>query len=136
MFGDSTGTAHDCLRYEERPSTPPEIHKFRKTANLEPGKRYQNPAQVADFEKLGLESRAYGRRTINSPSDKLGVQELISYSGPKSTVQRLNIIKGEMASKSQHPLGKSLPLGTIPPGYVERTFYMDSKYSIFTSYIF
>ena len=110
-------STRDCLYFEERSNTPPEIQRFRKASTLAPGKRYQHHALAKDYENLNLEERTFGVKTINGPSDKLGVNDLLSKSGPRSRVERLNEVKGELISKSQPPLGKSILLGTMPSNY-------------------
>ena len=44
------GTSKECLTFTARPGTPEEIRKFRRSANLEPGKRFVHPGVADDFQ--------------------------------------------------------------------------------------
>lgn len=41
----SSNKARECLTFEERPDTPPHLRKFRRSTNLEPGKRFIHPGK-------------------------------------------------------------------------------------------
>eukprot|EP01041_Mallomonas_annulata_P005518 gene5518-11118_t len=99
-----------CFHFEERPSTPPELQKFRRAAH-ETGKRYVHPGLIEDVKKLNADDLVYGRKTAfgNTAKDTIA-------SKPQTVVEKLNGAKGEMHSK-QHQLGKSLQLGTLPANY-------------------
>ena len=106
---------HDCLHYEERPPTPPEMQKFRRSAH-DTGKRYVHHGVVDDYKKLNVESLSFGKKTTLSTNDKLKAKDVVNSYNP-NVVERLNTMKAEMLSSKQHKLGKSLPLGTLPDGF-------------------
>lgn len=111
-MSNSNGT-RDCLVFDNRPSTPPEIRKYRRSTNLEPGKRFQHHGLRDDYEKMNLNDKIYGKTDRGS---HIGVGDTISYARP-SELQRLNDIKAEKIYKNtnKEPLGHSPNKGTILP---------------------
>lgn len=105
-MADARGSAVDCMTFRERPKTPEEIRKFRRSANLEPGKRFQNPSAVADIENLKLEKRTYG---VTSKSSEATTGELLSQHKYPNAVSKLNIIKAENVyfTNQREPLGQT-----------------------------
>ena len=100
------GSAIDCMTFRERPPTPEDIKKFRRSANLEPGKRFQNPRTVADIENLRLEHRTYG---VTSRSSEATTSELLSQNRYPNVVAKLNMAKAENIyhTGQREPLGKT-----------------------------
>ena len=49
------GTAKECLTFTERPTTPPEVKKYRKSSYLEPGARFKHYGIVDDLKKMNLD---------------------------------------------------------------------------------
>ena len=98
LYKDSIGTAKDCLAFPERPSTPEEIKKYRRSAYLEPGKRFQHHGIVDDLRSMGLDNKNYG-----ASSDKSAVtaQDLINHR-KLSELERMNQIKAEKVYKGNH----------------------------------
>jgi len=99
------GSVKECLGFEERPSTPPEIRKYRRSTNLEPGHRFQHPGLADDYPKMNLDYRIYG---IKDNPDRVTASDLINQ--PKTTeLQRINNIKAEKIYKqlNKEPLGHS-----------------------------
>jgi hypothetical protein len=103
---DARGSAIDCMTFRERPRTPEDIRKFRRSANLEPGKRFQNPSAVADIENLKLEKRTYG---VTSKSSEATTGELLSQNKYPNTVSKLNMMKAENIyhTNQREPLGQT-----------------------------
>lgn len=101
---DSRGSAANCMMFDERPGTPEEIKKYRRSANLEPGKRFQNPKTVIDLENLQLEQKTFG---ISSKTSESNAANLLKQM-PSSTVEKLNQIKAENIyfTTKREPLGK------------------------------
>lgn len=83
--------SRDCLTFEERPETPPHVRKFRRTRNLEAGKRFVHPGITDDLEKLDLERKVFG---VRSDPDRFTAASLIN-GNPLSVVERLNMSKAE-----------------------------------------
>lgn len=106
MTSSLRDTAKGCLYYEERSTTPPEIRKFRRSTNLEPGRRFQHHGLVDDYQNLALDDKVFG---ITDAFSKHGAAELINQ--PKLTeLQRINNIKAEKVYRQQN----KEPLGRIP----------------------
>lgn len=106
-------TTKGCLTFEARPSTPPEIRKYRRSTNLEPGKRFQHHGVADDINKLQLEEKIFG---ITDSIDRVTASDLINHSRP-TELERLNMIKAERSYRNvnREPLGKSPDKKTILP---------------------
>lgn len=103
---NARGSAIDCMTFRERPPTPEDVRKFRRSANLEPGKRFQNPRTVADIDSLQLEKRTYG---VTSKSSEATTAELLKKDSHPDTVGKLNMVKAENIyfTGQREPLGKT-----------------------------
>lgn len=91
-----------CLTFEERPITPPDIRKFRRSAAMEPGKSHN---RFNDAETLGLKDKIFGAQ---SEAATISAARLIHL--PKTTmVEDIKNGKSEMIYNSvkREPLGKS-----------------------------
>ena len=91
-----------CLTFEERPPTPPEIRKFRRSAAMEPGKSH---SRFDDSTTLGLKDKVFGAK---SETGVANASELINL--PKTSwVQEVKIGKLEQVyhTLKREPLGKS-----------------------------
>jgi len=108
------GTAKECMVFEERGSTPPEVRKFRRSANLEPGKRFQHPSTAKDVESLQLEGRVFG---VTSKSSEYSTAELLRQNCTKNVISQLNFSKAEGSYKSvvKEPLGRTYVRGHVLP---------------------
>lgn len=107
--------ARECMTFEQRPSTPPEIGKYRKSNNLEPGKRFQHPGLKDDYKTMGLDDRIYGATDKHSVNRTTAAQ-LINL--PKaSELERMNGVKAEKIYKSSNrePLGHGPDRGVVLP---------------------
>lgn len=102
---EARGSAQDCMSFEERPRTPEDIRKFRRSANLEPGKRFQNPKTATDIQTLQLEQKTFG---ITSKSSEANACDLLKQVQPSGIVGKLNFIKAENVyyTTKREPLGK------------------------------
>lgn len=107
------GSTQDCLTFEERPRTPPEISKYRRSTNLEPGKRFVHHGMADDLDTLQLEQKNFG---ISSERGRNTAAELINLPKP-SEVQRINIIKSEKIYKSatKEALGRTVDRQMVLP---------------------
>lgn len=90
-----------CLTFDDRPSTPPEIRKFRRSAAMEPGKSHH---RFDDKITLKLNEKVFGIHSETSASNAAALINL-----PKSTlVQDIKTGKAEQIyqSNKKEPLGK------------------------------
>jgi len=108
-----------CLTYEERPSTPPEIRKYRRSTNLEPGNRFKHPGLVDDYATMSLDEKIYGITESNTV--RIGASDLINHELP-SELERINNAKAEKVYKQQN----REPLGRIP----DRGYQLPTKYTV------
>jgi EF-hand domain-containing family member B len=115
---DARGSAANCMVFDERPSTPEEIRKYRRSANLEPGKRFQNPKTVMDLQTLQLEQKTFGISSKTSESNAAALLKQV----PAGTVEKLNFIKSENIyfTTKREPLGKVYSRHhQLPQKYIE-----------------
>eukprot|EP00602_Paraphysomonas_sp_CaronLab_P005609 CAMPEP_0185026022 /NCGR_PEP_ID=MMETSP1103-20130426/9585_1 /TAXON_ID=36769 /ORGANISM="Paraphysomonas bandaiensis, Strain Caron Lab Isolate" /LENGTH=442 /DNA_ID=CAMNT_0027559441 /DNA_START=131 /DNA_END=1459 /DNA_ORIENTATION=- len=103
---EARGSAQECMLFQERPATPEDVKKFRRSANLEPGKRYQNPKTIADIQTLKLDQRTFG---VTSKTSEATTAELLSQKSQSGVVGKLNFIKAEKVyhTTTREPLGKT-----------------------------
>jgi hypothetical protein len=111
-------SAKDCMVYEERASTPPEIRKYRRSTNLEPGMRFKHHGVVDDYQNMNLDEKIYGM-TENNRS-RVGASDLINQKRP-TELERINAIKAEKVYKQQN----REPLGHMP----DRGYKLPDKYT-------
>jgi hypothetical protein len=99
------GSTADCMVFGERPRTPEEIRKYRRSANLEPGKRFQNPKTVVDLETLQLEQKTFG---VSSKRAEVTAATLLNQTPANGTVGKLNFKKAENIyyTTKREPLGQ------------------------------
>jgi hypothetical protein len=117
VIANEPSSTKECLIFEEIPSSPANVRKFRRSAYLEPGKRYQHPGLTDDYPKLHLEDKIFG---ITDKSSRDGAADLLHQ--PKMTeLQRISNLKAEKVYK--HTLRE--PLGRIP----DRKFQLPSKFT-------
>jgi EF-hand domain-containing family member B len=106
-------TAKDCLDFGERPSTPPEIRKYRKSATLAPGARYIHHGTAADYASKNLGELTFGEqseRGANSAADLLNHHRI-------GELERINKEKAERIyhSNIREPLGRTIDRKMILP---------------------
>jgi len=112
-------TAKECMMMDERPSTPPEIRKYRRSTNLEPGRRFKHHGVVDDYGSMELDDKIYG--ITENGRYRIGASDLINH--PKPTeLERINTIKAEKVYKQQN----REPLGHIP----DRGYVLPEKYTV------
>lgn len=101
----SSDRARQCLSFDERPETPPEIRKFRRSKNLEPGRRFIHPGLADDMERLDLPNKVFGNK---SDPIRYTAANLINAT-PQNVVERLNTVKAENTyyTLKREPLGGS-----------------------------
>ena len=90
-----------CLNFEERPITPPDIRKFRRSAAMEPGKSH---SRFDDAAELGLKDKIFG---MQSEAAVANASTLINL--PKTTlVADIKTGKAEQIYNTvkREPLGK------------------------------
>lgn len=106
-------TARDCLSLEARPTTPPEIRKYRRSTNLEPGKRFTHHGIADDLNALNLSEKKFG---MNTQVGAISAADLISHSKP-SELDRINQLKAERTYKAakREKLGKTVERDTVLP---------------------
>ena len=93
-----------CLSFSQRASTPPEIRKYRRSANLEPGRRFLHYGIADDVQTMDLGNRVYGAVEKFTGGT---AQELINHA-KLTELEKLNILKAEKTYKgaAREPLGK------------------------------
>lgn len=92
-----------CLTFEERPITPPEIRKFRRSAAMEPGKSH---SRFDDATALGLKDKIFGAQSEAAIANAASLINL-----PKTTlVEDIKTGKAEQIyySVKREPLGHSI----------------------------
>eukprot|EP00798_Chlamydomonas_sp_ICE-L_P007391 gene7391-517_t len=117
-------TAKDALTWNERPSTPDELKKYRQSTLHEPGKIVKHPGLADDTIPGGT----YGDRSF---ADNTGRNvEACVKSYPDSEMARWKLERAEdhYASSKQEPLGKSMVRGhKIPEGPYGRVIDAQGK---------
>ena len=83
--------SRDCLTFDARPETPPQVRKFRRTRNLEAGQRFIHPGVADDLQRLDLDAKVFG---VKSDPDRFTAASLIN-GNTLSIVDRLNVSKAE-----------------------------------------
>jgi len=98
------GTVMGCLEFQKRPGTPEEIRKYRKSANLAPGKRFQHHGTADDIAKMDLDARVFGEA---SELSRVTASDLLSHS-KQSELQKLQTFKAEKVyrARAKEPLGR------------------------------
>jgi len=99
------GTAASFMRLEERPSTPPEVQRWRKSKFHEPGSRVVHPGAQLDVLALD-DGRVFGRAGTIRTSDHL--PDVMAQPGQSS---EYNAVKQKMAENVYYS-AKREPLGT------------------------
>jgi hypothetical protein len=107
------------MMYEERASTPPEIRKYRRSTNLEPGMRFKHHGVVDDYQSMNLDEKIYG--ITEDGRSRIGASDLINHRKP-TELERINQIKAEKVYKQQN----REPLGRMP----DRGYVLPDKYTI------
>lgn len=111
--GKSGGTARECLAFEQRPRTPPEIGRFRKSTTLALEKRYLHHGSAADYQAMNLGELTFGEkgeRGDNTAADLLNHSKL-------TELEQINMEKSERIyrQKAMEPLGRSVDRHTTLP---------------------
>jgi len=105
LYREGSATAKDCLTFTQRPGTPEEIKTFRRSANLEPGKRFLHHGYAKDSESLDLVNKTFGER---SAADRITASDLIQHQ-KLTDLEKMNFVKAEKVYKgaAREPLGRS-----------------------------
>lgn len=93
------------MTFQERPKTPPEIRKYRRSANLEPGARFKHFGTADDYAKMNLGDLTFGEK---SESIRTTAHDLLSHH-KLSDFEKLELMKAEKVYKdaAKNRLGKS-----------------------------
>jgi len=107
------GTAKECLTFTERPTTPPEVKKYRKSSYLEPGARFKHYGIVDDLKKMNLDEKTFGE--FSDPGEGTA-QDLINHK-KLTLLQKIDLEKAEKCYKgtSREPLGKTYDRKVVLP---------------------
>ena len=129
--GKSCGSAKECLKFEERPSTPPDIAKFRKSNALAPGVRFQHHGTAADYAAKNLQELTFGECTDRGNNT---AASLISRA-KITELESMNVRKSEKVYKSQarEPLGRTIDRGIVLPSKFSKGKQYDSIFFSRTS---
>ncbi|KAG7390435.1 hypothetical protein PHYPSEUDO_007958 [Phytophthora pseudosyringae] len=130
-------TAH-CLTFPDRPRTPDDVGRFRKSYFSEPGSRIAHRGLINDLKRIDPLTK-FGVVTTGSEH----VPEML-VSGPATEYQRINLAKLEAnyASHKREPLGKTylrghkLPAQTQKPEFafgISGTFCESAKELLYPS---
>lgn len=116
MVDSLSQTAKGCMTFEKRAETPPEIRRYRRSANLEPGKRFQHP-KLSNEDLSQLEHMTFG---VNTRSSGVSAADLIAHGGKSSLMQSLNMKKAEgiYYTNKREPLGQTF----------QRHYHLPEKY--------
>lgn len=131
FFKDPGATTKDCLNFGERPGTPPEIRKYRRSAYLEPGKRFQHHGIVDDLPAMGLSNKIYGEA---SDIGGATAQDLINHK-KLSELEKMNLVRAEKVYRgaAREPLGRTVDRQIVLPSkFTEenKPFGLPSKSSL------
>ncbi|GMF09579.1 unnamed protein product [Phytophthora lilii] len=109
-------TAAHCLTFQQRPGTPEEVRRFRKSYFSEPGSRIAHPGLINDLKQIDPMTK-FGVVTTGSEH----VPEML-VSGPTTEYQRINLAKLEAnyASHKREPLGITYSRGHKLPAHMQR----------------
>jgi hypothetical protein len=104
------GTA-TCLTIKERPTTPEEIRKYRKSYFADAGVRVVHPGLIDDVKKIDPNTK-YGSHTADSEH----VEHVFGH-GPQTDFEEYQNAKQEACyhSRQREPLGKSYNRGHVLP---------------------
>ena len=112
----SSALTKSCLTFDERPQTPPEVRKYRRSTNLEPGKRFQHYGLADDYNAMSLEGKIYGKTDTEV---QVTAHDLLSHPKP-SELERMAKIRAE----AKYKMNKREPLGQVP----DRGIILPSKF--------
>ena len=107
MFMESPKTtAKDCMFFTEKPATPPEVKKYRRSSALEPGQRFQHYGISDDLKTMNLDKNIYG---VTSERTQATAAELLTYK-KLTELEKINLVKSEKVYKgaAREPLGKTV----------------------------
>lgn len=118
------GSAKGCMTFGARPGTPPEISKYRKSSQLQPGQRFQHPGIKDDLATMGLDAKIYGQ---TSEKGNGNAAELINHK-KLSELQRMNLAKSESIYRgaAREPLGKTVDRQVTLPDKFTTGEYFDA----------
>lgn len=99
------GSVKESLTFEERPATPPEIRKYRRSANLAPGARFKHFGIADDIAGMNLDSKTFGDK---SEAARTTAHDLLTHH-KLSDLEKLNLVKAEKVYRgaAREQLGKS-----------------------------
>ena len=122
--GKLCGSAKECLKFDERPSTPPDIAKYRKSNALAPGVRFQHHGTAADYAAKNLQDLTFGECTVRGNNT---AASLISRA-KITELESMNLRKSEKVYKSQarEPLGRTIDRGIVLPSKFSKGKQSDS----------
>ena len=111
--GKTGGTTRECLSFEQRPRTPPEVGRFRKSTILAPGTRYLHHGTQADYNAMGLGELTFGEKSErgdNTAADLLNHNKL-------TEMEQINFEKSERIyrQRAMEPLGRSVDRHMVMP---------------------
>lgn len=103
-FAGGGGTAVECMTFKPRPGTPESIKKFRRSNNLQPGKRFVHPGIADDLPGMDLNSRIHG---VASEFTRATAHDLLTHT-KASELEKLQLEKAEKVYKqrAREPLGR------------------------------
>jgi hypothetical protein len=113
----NASTTAACLSTEDRPSTPPEMRKFRKSA-FQPGERVIHRGQMDDTVQLQQqrETKPASQQAFGAPAkESTHVTDVFAH-GPQNEVDSIKSSFAEGRFKQTNvPIGKPRPTGVALP---------------------
>jgi len=112
-----------CMTMDERPDTPPNVRKWRKSNYSLPGQRVIYPGQIEDVKKINADIyKVYGDNGVHG-SDH--VENVWRQPGGETDCARAKYAKTEANyhSSIKEPLGKSYNRGHVLPEAVKNPEY-------------
>ncbi|KAG2768699.1 hypothetical protein JG687_00011572 [Phytophthora cactorum] len=109
-------TTARCLTFPQRPRTPEEVGRFRKSYFSEPGSRIAHHGLINDLKQVDPMTK-FGVVTTGSEH----VPEML-ISGPATEYQRINLgkLESNYVSHKREPLGKSYSRGHKLPAHMQK----------------
>jgi hypothetical protein len=87
----SSALTKACLTFDERPRTPEDQRKYRRSSQHEPGKRFEHYGLADDYKTMQLSDKIYGKML---DGDATTAHSLINHKKP-SELERINKMKAE-----------------------------------------
>jgi len=118
-------TTENCMQLDERPTTPPEVRKWRKSNYAEPGKRVIHPGMIDDFAGRDFDHPKFGKIKVESDH----VEDVWRQAGAESEYAQVKVSQKESIyySTKREPLGKTYQRGHVLPAETKQADFAFGK---------